>query len=180
MSSTTGPEITAAPRPWWRGTPAAFITMRKLLITIGAAFAVLAFIGVPAVTASAATAPVIYNYDSGWHNANIRPAWIIVGQGGAPGVHTWHWSTWDKGEPNPHATSAGTLLVDNCVPNCAQGKTSYHTVVVTLSVVRTHNGVRYYSKMTWYTPGYRLPGYTTSTATLHFSTPPGASVPGWH
>ena len=156
--------------------------MRKLLIATGAALAGLAIIGVPAVTApaaSAATTPVIYNYDSGWHNADVRPAWVIVGQGGAPVVHTGHWSTWDKGEPNPHATSAGTLLVDNCVPDCAQGKTSSHKLVVTLSVVKTHNGVRYYSRMAWYTPGYRLPGYKTSTAVLHFSIPRGASVPGW-
>ena len=41
--------------------------MRKLLITIGAAFAVLALSGVPAITASAATTSVIYNYASGWH-----------------------------------------------------------------------------------------------------------------
>jgi hypothetical protein len=157
--------------------------MRRLLITIGAALAALALSGVPAVTASAASAattPVIYNYDSGWHNADVPPAWVIVGQGGAPVAHTRHWSTWDKGEPNPHATAAGMLLVDNCVPNCArQGKTSYHKLVVTLSVVKTHNGVRYYSKMTWYTPGYWLLGYKTSTAVLHFSIPPGASVPGW-
>ena len=157
--------------------------MRKLLIAIGAALAGLVLIGVPAVAASvasAATTPVIYNYASGWHNADVRPAWIIVGQGGAPMAHTWHWSTWDKGEPNPHATSASTLWVVNCVPNCGQGTTSYHKLVVTLSVVKTHNGVRYYSRMTWYTPGYRVPGYKTSTATLHFSIPLGASVPGWH
>jgi len=95
-------------------------------------------------------------------------------------AHTWHWSTWDKGEPNPHATSAGTLVVDNCVPNCTQGKTSYHKLVVTLSVVKTHNGVRYYSRMTWYTRGYRLPGYKTSTAVLHFSTLAGGTMPYWH
>jgi hypothetical protein len=71
-------------------------------------------------------------------------------------------------------------LVDNCIPNCAQGTTSYHEVVVTLSVVKNHNGVRYYSKMTWYTPGYRLFGQQTSTATLHFSILPVASVPGRH
>jgi hypothetical protein len=36
-----------------------------------------------------------------------------------------------------------------------------------------------YSRMAWYTPGYRLPGDKTSTAVLHFSIPRGASVPGW-
>lgn len=130
--------------------------------------------------ASAAVAPVIYNSGAGWYNPDVRPAQILIGQGGAPVAHTGHWSTWDKGEPDPHATAAGTLLVDSCIPDCAQGTVSYHPLTVTLSAVKTHDGVRYYSKMTWHTPGYRLPGYKTSTAVLHFSIPAGASSPGWH
>ena len=154
--------------------------MRKLLITLGAAFAGLAIIGVPAVTASAAPVPVIYNYAAGWSNPAVRPHWVIIGQGGAPMAHTLHWSTWDKGEPSPHATSAGTLVTDNCIPNCALGKASYHKLIVTLSVVKTHNGVRYYSRMTWYTPGYRIFGSHGSTLVLHFGILPGATMPGWN
>jgi hypothetical protein len=51
--------------------------------------------------------------------------------------------------------------------------------VVTLSVVKTRNGVRYYSRMSWYTPGYRLYGYHTSTAVLHYS-PTAGTIPFWH
>ncbi len=150
--------------------------VKSLKILIGAVLALSA--GVPALlatTASAATTPVIYNDGNGWRNADVRPAWIIVGLGGAPMAHTWHWSAWNSKD----ARSAGTLWVDSCVPDCARGKTSYHKLIVTLSNVRYHNGRAYYSVMTWYTPGYRLPGYQTSTATLHFGTA-GGTVPVWH
>ena len=150
--------------------------MRKLLITIGAMFAVLAFSGVPAVTASAAPVPVIYNYAAGWQYPAVRPHWVIIGQGGAPMAHTWWWNTWNS----QVARSTGTLWTENCVPNCAYGKESYHKLYVTLSGVKYHTGRPYFSVMTWYTPGYRLPGHKTSTAVLHFGILPGASVPGWH
>ena len=150
--------------------------MRKLLIAIGAALAALTLIGGPAVAATAAPVPVIYNYASGWGNPAVRPAWVVIGQGGSPMAHTWWWNTW-----NPTtAKSTGTLWVDNCIPNCAQGHESYHKLYVTLSGVKWRNGRAYYSVMTWYMPGYRLRGYRTSTAVLHFSVYPGRSVPSWH
>jgi hypothetical protein len=58
-------------------------------------------------------------------------------------------------------------LVDNCIPNCALGKESYHHLYVTLSGVKYHNGRAYYSQMTWYTPGYRTFGSHGSTLVLH-------------
>jgi len=151
------------------------ITMRKLLITIGAAIAALALIGGPAVTATAAPVPVIYNYTAGWGDPAVRPHWVIIGQGGALMAHTWYWNTWNS----KVAKSTGTLWTDNCIPNCAYGKWSYHKLYVTLSGVKWHNGRPYFSVMTWYTPGYRMGGYKTSTAVLHFSTQ-GGTVPGWH
>jgi hypothetical protein len=175
-----GPHLQPAPR-----APGGWGNLMRSLKTLIAAAGVLALsIGVPAAlmapAASAATTPVVYTSGSGgWSHPSVRPSWIEVGQGGAPVAHTWHWSTWDKDEPNPHATSAGTLLINNCIPNCAQGKESFHKLVVTLSVAKTHNGVRYYSRMTWYTPGYRLYGYRTSTAVLHYSVTYG-TVPYWH
>ena len=36
-----------------------------------------------------------------------------------------------------------------------------------MSGVKYHNGRAYYSVMTWYTPGYHMYGYRTSTAVLH-------------
>jgi hypothetical protein len=75
-------------------------------------------------------------------------------------AHTWYWSAWDKREPAPHATSAGTPRVNSCIPNCAQGKESYHKLVVALSVVKTHNGVRHFGDDVVHAgrlPGARLP-----------------------
>ena len=37
-------------------------------------------------------------------------------------AHTWWWNTWSS----TVAKSTGTLWVDNCIPNCALGKESYH------------------------------------------------------
>ncbi len=157
-----------------RSLKTAMVAAGMLALSIG----IPAAAGVPA--ASAATTPVLYaNGSGGWGNPAVRPAWILIGQGGSPWVHVGKWSTWDKGEPHPHASANATLWVDNCVPNCAQGKETAHRVVVTLSTVQTHRGARYYSKMTWYTPGYRLPGYRTSTAVLHYS-PTASTVPFWH
>ena len=58
---------------------------------------------------------------------------------------TWYWNTWNS----TTAKSTGTLWVDNCVPNCAQGKESYHHLYVTMSGVKYHNGHAFYSVMTW-------------------------------
>ena len=79
--------------------------MRKMLITFGAVIAALALSGVPAVTASAAPVPVIYNDAAGWSNPAVRPHWVIIGQGGAPMAHTWWWNIWNS----TVAKSAGTL-----------------------------------------------------------------------
>jgi hypothetical protein len=141
-------------------------------------------IGIPATVgvsaASAATRPVVYASSvGGWSHPSVRPSWITIGMGGSPGAHLRLWSTWDKGEPLPHASAAGTLWVDNCIPNCAQGEESYHRLVVTLSAIKVHRGVRYYSRMSWYTPGYRVYGYHTSTVVLHYGTT-GGTVPYWH
>jgi len=150
--------------------------MRKMLIVIGAAVAALALGGVPAVAAPAAAGPVIYNYAAGWDNPAVRPHWVVIGEGGSPMAHTWWWNTWNSRV----ARSAGTLWTDNCIPDCADGKESYHKLYVTLSGVRWHGGRPYYSVMTWYTPGYRLRPYQTSTAVLHFTALPGATMPFWH
>ncbi len=150
--------------------------MRKLPTAIGAALAALALTTGPVVTAAAAApVPVVYNYAEGWSHPSVRPAWIYVGQGGSPMVHAARWSSWNYRD----AKSAGTLVTDNCVPNCALGTAGYHKLTVTLSGVKYHNGQPYYSVMTWDTPGYRIYGYKNSIAVLHFGVLPGASVPFW-
>jgi len=144
--------------------------MNKFIKRIALAVITLAVgFGTPAVmagTASAAVTPVIYNYASGWNNAMVKPQWITIGQGGSPMAHTWHWNTWGP----KTATSTGTLWTNNCVPNCAQGKTSYHKLYVTLYWVKWHNGQPYFYGMKWYTPGYKMKmhGSWSSTTYWHF------------
>ncbi len=88
-------------------------TMRSLK-TLIAAGVLAASIGAPAAlmptVASAATTPVVYaSGTGGFSHRSVRPSWILIGMGGAPGAHIGHWSTWDKGEPNPHASANGSL-----------------------------------------------------------------------
>jgi hypothetical protein len=131
-----------------------------------------------AVQAQASTVPVIYNLTEGWAAPQVRPAWIYIGQGGAPMAHTWHWNTWNSRD----AKSTGTLVLDNCQPNCALGAASYYRVYVTLSGVKHHDGRAYYSVLTWYTPGLRTKsnGHWSHTMTLHFRYfAPGTTSPGW-
>ena len=149
--------------------------MRSLKALLGAA-GMLVLAAVSATSAVAATLPVIYNGDAGWNGASVRPGWIYIALTGAPVAHVQHWSTWNSAD----ARSTGTLLTTACVPNCLQGKVSSHKLILTLSGVRYHDGRAYYSVMTWYTPGYRLSGRHTSTATLHFSTYDGSTTPFWH
>jgi hypothetical protein len=154
------------------------ITRRRVRTAV---LAVLTLLSLAAVTplaataASATTTPVVYNYASGWNSPTVRPQWVTIGQGGSPMAHTWYWNTWGTWT----AKSAGTLWTNNCTPNCALGKTSYHKLYVTLDWIKWHNGTRYFYRMKWYTPGYRLHGYSTSTAVLHFGLE-GGTVPGWH
>lgn len=99
------------------------------------------------------------------------PPWLLLGsvdQGGSPAGHTCSWTSWDKGEPKaPYAWTKGTLWTNNCKPYCAVGKITYHPLHVTFSMVKVHKGIRYFSRMTWYTPGYKL---------YHQRTPPSCST----
>jgi hypothetical protein len=137
------------------------MSLTRILTTAVLGLAILG--GTASAAQAAALTPVIYNDAAGWSHPSVRPVWIVIGEGGAPAAHTWHWSSWGP----KSATSTGTLWVNNCRPDCALGKTSYHHLVVTLSGVKYHNGRAYYSMMTWYTPGYRLGNDKTSTYVLH-------------
>jgi hypothetical protein len=151
------------------------ITRCRRLLALAAIPALgLAALLATAPAASATTTPVVYQ-QFGWTTPTVRPQWITIGQGGSPGAHTWHWNTWGTWS----AKSTGTLWTDNCIPNCAQGKESYHKLYVTLDWIKWHGSTRYFYRMTWYTPGYRLYGHSTSTAVLHFGLE-GGTVPGWH
>ena len=149
--------------------------LSKIIAAVALAIASTFGITAAAMPASATTGmpPVIYNA-IGWNSPQVRPAWIGIGMGGAPVAHTSHWSTWNS----KAGRSTGTLVTDNCIPNCALGSDSYHQLYVTLSGLEHHNGRAYYSVMTWYTPGYRLYGQRSSTMTMHYVRH-GGTQPSW-
>jgi hypothetical protein len=150
--------------------------LSKIIAVAALAIASTFCIAAAAMPASATTGmpPVIYNGGFGWNSPQVRPTWIYIGEGGSPIAHTSHWSTWNS----KAGRSTGTLVTNNCIPDCALGSDSNHKLYVTLSGLEHHDGRAYYSVMTWYTPGYRLYGQRSSTMTMHYVRH-GGTQPGW-
>ena len=143
------------------------MSIKRILAGLGALALAAGLTGGLATSALARPVPVVYNLTEGWSAPQVRPVRIFIGQGGAPFVEKLHWTTWNSRD----AKSTGTLVLDNCQPNCALGAISRYRVVVTLSGVKHHNGRAYFSVMTWHVPGYLLYsyGHWVKTVTLHFS-----------
>ena len=141
--------------------------MKLTRVIAAAALSIVSISGLAAFAGPASASsrpPVIYNAVVGWSHPQVKPAYIYIGEGGSPIARTRHWNTWSS----KVARSTGTLITDNCIPNCAKGTAGYHKLYVTLSGVKYHNGRAYYSVMTWYTPGYWLYGEHSSTVMLRF------------
>lgn len=138
----------------------------KILAIAGALALAVGLIGGLASSAQATSLPVVYNYVEGWANPHVRPNFIAIGMGGAPFVQSLHWSTWNS----RGAKATGTLVLDSCKPDCAQGAISRYRVDVALSGVKHHRDRAYFSVMTWHVPGYLLysHGRWVKTVTLRF------------
>ena len=97
--------------------------------------------------AGPAAVPVVYAQVAGWHDGQVRPASIDVGEGGAPYVSALNWSGWAAAG----ARASGFLHMQ--VPGCTlpSYRCPYLKVRVTvrLSEVRTHDGAAYFSRMRW-------------------------------
>jgi hypothetical protein len=97
--------------------------------------------------AAAASRPVIYNLDNGWHDAHIRPRMIFVRPDGAPFLERLQWSHWSQNT----AAASGYLLRRS--PTCRKPpiecKLYAHPVRVYLHRVRSHDGISYFSLMRW-------------------------------
>lgn len=91
--------------------------------------------------------PVVYAQVAGWHDGEVRPAAVYVGEGGAPYVSALNWSAWAAAG----ARASGFLHMQ--VPGCTMPtyRCRYLKVRVTvrLSEVRTHDGAAYFSRMRW-------------------------------
>lgn len=146
----------------------------KLISKIASALLIGGSVALSTLPASAAPLPAVYS--QGWSQHSVKPVWIRLGAGGSVMAHTWSWSSWTASK----AQSTGTLWVNNCTPNCAKGKYSYHKIIVGLSAVKNHGSTPYFSQMTWNTPGYHVTGSPAgNTVTMFYLTLPGASIPGW-
>jgi len=95
--------------------------------------------------------PVLYSQAEGWHGGQVKPGQIYLGQGGAPFARGLAWSRWTAAGAQAH----GTVYVQKpgCTGpsyQCAYQRFPHATV--TVSRPGTHDGVRYWSRMTWSYP----------------------------
>lgn len=111
------------------------------LAVIGAGFGIRAM-----ASSSTPSLPVVYGFAgaSGWQHPGIQPPAVYFGAGGSLLIRNLRWANWG----GQRAIAHGSRLADSCVPNCAAGKYAKVPAELTLSRVRTHNGERYYSKLT--------------------------------
>jgi len=102
-----------------------------------------------------ASLPVAYGFDasSGWADGQVKPDAIYFGAGGNLLVRGLRWLRWTR----EAALGRGLRWSDSCVPSCAAGRYIKVPVVMSLSRVRTRDGVGYFSRMTlkWAIDGRR-------------------------
>ena len=120
--------------------------IRKLLA--GAAILGMALAGAAAGTgtASASTVPVVYGSAAAlpWQ-ASVKPGNFYFGQGVAPEFRNLNWSSWNG--TSAQATGRLWTVKPGCVPPTYKCAFNTRYVQVTLSVVRSHHGTRYYARM---------------------------------
>jgi hypothetical protein len=79
-----------------------------------------------------------------------EPTSIIVTGDGSEFVTNLLWTGWGQ----PTATGSGTMKIDNCNPNCAQGSfTDYMATVVVSGLTSYGSGKQAYADMTVKAPG---------------------------
>jgi hypothetical protein len=155
MSGSGGDSMISGRKAFWgTGPPRRVVTTAARITALlsAGAFVVGAAPG-PAPAASASPGlPVLYNYAEGFHHGRVRPHNIYVGNGGAPFVLRLHWPHWNQ------AIALGRGVLDEQIPGCtltpAYRCPRYrHAVRVYLHRVRSHNGVRYFTRMRWTSHG---------------------------
>jgi hypothetical protein len=90
---------------------------------------------------------------------HTQPPEIIVSGDGSAFISGLAWTGWGS----EGATGSGTLKLDNCEPNCAQGKDTPYQATVTLSDLTSYaGGKQAYADMT-----VTAPGSSFGTQTYH-------------
>jgi hypothetical protein len=117
-------------------------------------------------TTHASAAPSVAVYDCA-NKPQVRPGTFDLFCDGSGYFTKLHWSLWNTST----ATATGVLYVDNCEPNCAQGKWSHQDVDLIFwrsEPVKGHPGKRGYTQMTVLYPYRAIGNHSTFT-----QVPPG-------
>jgi hypothetical protein len=84
---------------------------------------------------------VVYQYE--WHGAQVKPGVIDISPTGQVLLRINSWKSWGSTD----ATRSGSELIDNCIPDCANGKYVKHPASAVLFRLRDHNGHAYFTRM---------------------------------
>jgi len=85
------------------------------------------------------------NVSCGASEMHTEPTQIVLSGDGSTFISGLTWTGWGSSG----ATGSGTLKVDNCEPNCAQGKLAPYPATVTLSDLTSYSGSKQgYADMT--------------------------------
>ncbi len=126
---------------------------------------------------SAQTPPVVYGFDgsSGWQHGQVKPQVIDFGAGGSLFVRGLRWAGWSQ----ENAVGRGVRWADSCTPDCASGNYLKSPATLTLSGVKVHAGLRYFSRLAvqWKT-GDRMHVYVFHWRVARPGAGPGAA-PSW-
>ena len=83
----------------------------------------------------------------------VKPKQIVTSGDGSAYADGLTWSNWGS----PQATATGTLKVDNCNPNCAQGTDTSYPATVTLAGLKPYGtGLEAYSTIVVQAPSANL------------------------
>jgi hypothetical protein len=122
--------------------------------------------------AARAAHPTPVAYDClGWHRGQVKASTVALSCFGSVVVKVASWKYWSGISAR---SGAATLGVDNCKPNCGNGKFTKYAATVVLYRARSHDGVRYYSRLR---VQYRHRGLRSYT--YRWARYPGATIPVW-
>jgi hypothetical protein len=126
----------------------------------------------PRTQAARAARPIPVAYDClGWHRGQVKASTVALSCFGSVVVKIASWKYWSGISAR---SGAATLGVDNCRPNCGDGKFTKYAATVVLYRARSHDGVRYYSRLR---VQYRHQG--PRSYTYRWARYPGATIPVW-
>jgi hypothetical protein len=149
--------------------------MKRILLAAVSLCLLAGLVAPAAATASTAASgpprrPVAYDC-LGWSRGQVRADTVALSCFGTVVLKVARWKYWTAGSAR---SARATLGVDLCRPNCGAGKFRTYPATVVLYRTRTHDGVRYYSRLRI---RYRHNG--PRQYTYRWARYPGATIPVW-